>query len=149
MINEFLIFLKYNAENGALAVGAERSTTQCCKFAIVPELVAWEAVAGSLRCSSLWFVMVTLVVCDSDGLRTPGPSCMPSWTSSLCSGVCRISASCNFGADRGFVFDMPPIVWLGSLRDSKVSAGFDGAGVAVGLRLNENFFGGLNELRVV
>lgn len=52
MMNEFLMFFKYNAENGALAVGAERSITQCCRFDIVPELVAWDAAAGSLICRS-------------------------------------------------------------------------------------------------
>jgi hypothetical protein len=78
------MFFRYNAENGALAVGAQRSMTQCCKFAIVPELVAWEAAAGSLRCRSLWFIMVIFVACDNDGLRTPGPSDIPSAISSLC-----------------------------------------------------------------
>lgn len=78
MITEFWMFFKYSAEKGALVVGAERSMTQRWRFDIVPELVACAADAGSSRWRSAWFVTMVLVVAESDGRRTPGPSGMPS-----------------------------------------------------------------------
>lgn len=100
------MFLRYKAENGALMVGAERSMAQCRRFDNVPELVACVAAAGSLRCRSWWFVTMTLVACDKDGRRTPGPSCTPSAMSNA--SVC-LSFSVGFGADEALVFDRPKV----------------------------------------
>lgn len=133
------MFFRYSAEKGAFVVGAERSITQRCRFEIVPELVACDAVAGNLRCRPVCFVMMTFVACESDGLRTPGPSGMPSATSS--------SASCTFfsfpAGSRSLECTSDPICACG------FSDWFCSGAGAVLRALNENFFGGLNEFRVV
>jgi hypothetical protein len=136
MINESLMSLKYNAEKGAVAVGADKSITQCRMFNIVPELVAWDAEGGNRRCRSVWFATVTFVAVENDGWRIPGPSCMPSATTSSMCPPPRVST-----------FDLSAVE-LGSDIDGELA---DCAGTAEAfLRdLNENFFGGLNVLRVV
>lgn len=133
------MFLRYSAEKGAVAVGAERSITQRCRFDIVPELVACDAVAGSLRCRPVCFVMVTFVACERDGLRTLGPSDMPSSTFS--------SASCRYFSSRAGTRSLEcasdPVCVC------NFSDWFCSCVCAVLRALNENFFGGLKELRVV
>lgn len=158
MINELLMSLKYNAENGAVAVGADKSITQCLMFRIVPELVAWDAVVGNRRCRSVWFATVIFVAVENDGLRIPGPSCMPSATTSSrppALSFCLLSSPDDDSVDGA----APLKEWTLDSSGAEVESDFDGrmtgcaapdAGTAdTFLRdLNENFFGGLNVLRV-
>jgi hypothetical protein len=148
--------LKYKAEKGAIAVGADRSTTQCRMFKIVPELVAWVAVVGNRRCRSVWFAMVIFVAVENDGLRSPGPSCMPSATISSTCPKPSFRSSSSLDTDP---FDGVALLSVFTFALSEAEANVDSgvelpaldAGTAGAfLRdLNENFFGGLNVLRVV
>jgi hypothetical protein len=95
--------------------------------------------------------MVTFVVCDNDGFLTPGPSCMPSEISSIWSNalVC-ISTSRSFGTAVDVLFDVLAVVGAADFcgRGDSAAPGFEPAGAFLRV-LNENFFGGLKELRLV
>jgi hypothetical protein len=154
MINESLMSLKYKAEKGALVVGADKSNTQCRMLDIVPELVAWDAVIGNRRCRPLWFATVIFVAAENDGFRIPGPSCMPSATTS---SMWSETSCCFFSATGkesfrggGLTFD-PSEEGVGpefacGLADCPILDA-DTAGVFL-RNLNENFLGGLKVLRV-
>jgi hypothetical protein len=150
--------LRYSAEKGAPVVGADKSITLCRTFKIVPELVAWDAVVGNRRCRPSWFAMMTFVAVENDGLRIPGPSWMPSATSSSMwpeSSCCLFSPldGDTFGGDgtsKGSRFD-PSTIEIGPESDCEPAGcpALEAGAVGVFLRdLNENFFGGLNVLRV-
>lgn len=60
-------FLRYRAWKGEVAVGAERSMVQVCRFESVPELVAWDAEAGTESDMAVWLAMWMLVASEKEG----------------------------------------------------------------------------------
>jgi hypothetical protein len=142
MMSEFLMFLRYSAEKGAVRVGAERSITLCWRLEIVPELVAWDAVEGSLRCRFLWCVMVTFVAFKRGGRCTPGPSSIPSvmFSSTL------LGSSFDEESSRNVEIASDCVGVVNSCGCAPLNAEVVGAFLR---DLKENFFGGLKELRVV
>lgn len=148
----------YNAEKGAVEVGADKSMTHLSSLEMVPELVAWEADEATCTCKLLRFEMVILVAFVNVGLwiftsfaRSPRPS-----SSILLMASCWLfcspgeSLSSGVGAKEELALDVSDTYTGGySLCDLASSAASVIEIAEAFLRvLNVNFLGGLNELRV-
>lgn len=149
MINDSLIFLRYNAKYGETVAAAERSMTQFRRFERVPELVALDADGGRIAWSLSWFEILIFDAVENDGRRMPEPSCIPSDScTSMFTEIadCPLSAlgdalSACVGAVDWFVMALSRVA-IALAEASTVGA------VAAFLRvLKENFFGGLKVLR--